>query len=402
MQSEMERFNMPNSKLTEANVLNTVVGYQEAVKVRNELAESGSDFTERKWETGNTIAKLHPKRLSLKVSEVIEETATTKTLRLVPTNAEKQLPPFQAGQYINLFVSIDGVETARPYAISSSPSQRAYYDLTVKRVEGGFVTPYLLDKVDTGQLFSSTGPMGTFYHNPLFHGKELVFLAGGSGIAPAMSMLQEVLDRDLPYRFHFIYASSYVDDVIFVEGLRELADKHANFKLTEVISRPPEGHEGLTGHLNSQLIKGLLGDVKSKMFYVCGPTPFNEYCQSQLWELSVEPRFIRIEANGPPKQPDQLREWPESVSMDDEVTITVSGKGSFKAKVGEPLLNSLERNGYSAENACRSGECSLCRVKLVSGEVFNPPEARLRKSDKQFGWIHSCVAFPTADIEISL
>jgi len=396
---------MPNSKPEsniKNNVLNAVVGYQEAVKVKSELAENGSDFTERKWETGNTIAKLHPKRLSLKVSEIIEDTATTKTFRLVSTVEAQKLPPFQAGQYINLFVTIDGVDTARPYAISSSPSQRDYYDLTVKRVEDGFVTPFLLDNVEAGQLFLSTGPMGTFYHNPLFHGKELVFLAGGSGIAPAMSMLKDVLDRQLPYQFHFIYASSYVDDVIFVQSLRDMAEKHDNFKLTEVISRPPEGHEGLTGHLHSELIKDLVGDVRSKMFYVCGPTPFNEYCQSQLWELSVEPRFIRIEANGPPKNPEQLGEWPESVSVEDEVTVTVSGKGSFKAKIGEPLLNSLERNGYSAENACRSGECSLCRVKLVEGEVFNPPEAHLRKSDKDFGWIHSCVAFPVADIEILL
>jgi len=390
---------MPNSTL-DKNVLNTVIGYQEAVKVKQELEKTGSDFTDQKWATANTVAKLHPKRLTLEVSELIEDTATTKTFRLVTTGSE--LPPFQAGQYINLFVTIEGVETARPYAISSSPSERGYYDLTVKRVEDGFVTPYLLDQVEVGQQLLSTGPMGTFYHNPVFHGKELVFLAGGSGIAPAMSMLKDVLDRDLPYQFHFIYASSYVDDVIFIQALRELADKHDNFKLTEVISRPPEGFDGLSGHLNSQLIQELVGDVKSKMYYVCGPTPFNEYCQAQLWDLSVEPRFIRIEANGPPKHPDQLGNWPDAVSMEDEVTVTVTGKGSFKAKVGEPLLNSLERNGYSAENACRSGECSLCRVKLVSGEVFNPPQAHLRKSDVQFGWIHSCVAFPTADIEILL
>jgi len=390
---------MPNSTL-DKNVLNTVIGYQEAVKVKQELEKTGSDFTDKKWATANTIAKLHPKRLTLEVSDVIEDTATTKTFRLVSTGGA--LPPFQAGQYINLFVTIDGVETARPYAISSSPSQRDYYDLTVKRVEGGFVTPYLLDQVEAGQQLLSTGPMGTFYHNPVFHGKDLVFLAGGSGIAPAMSMLKDVLDRDLPYQFHFIYASSYVDDVIFVQALRELAEKHENFKLTEVISRPPEGFDGLSGHLNSELIKDLVGEAKDKMYYVCGPTPFNEYCQAQLWDLNVEPRFIRIEANGPPKHPDQLGNWPAAVSMEDEVTVTVTGKGSFKAKVGEPLLNSLERNGYSAENACRSGECSLCRVKLVSGEVFNPPEAHLRKSDAQFGWIHSCVAFPTDDIEIIL
>jgi len=388
---------MPESK---KNVLDVVIGYQEAVKVKEELAKTGSDFSDQKWATANTIAKLHPKRLTLEVSEVIDETESTKTFRLVSTGGP--LPPFQAGQYINLFVEIDGVQTARPYAISSSPAQRDYYDLTVKRVQDGFVTHYLLDHVKQGQQFLSTSPMGTFYHNPIFHGQDLVFLAGGSGIAPAMSMLKNVFDNGLAHQFHFIYASSYIEDVIFIEELRELAQKHDNFKLTEVISRPPEGYQGITGRLNADLIKELVGEVHNKTFYVCGPTPFNENCQTQLDSLDVESRFVRIEANGPPKNPDQLNHWPDSASMEDEVTITITGKGSFKAKAGEPLLNSLERNGYSAENACRSGECSLCRVKLVSGNVFNPPEAHLRVSDKQFGWIHSCVAFPTEDIEILL
>ena len=391
---------MPNSSDVNKSVLNAVEGYQEALKVKSELEKTGSDFSDQKWATANTIAKLHPKRLTLEVSEIIEETSSTKTFRLVSTGGN--LPPFQAGQYINLYVEIDGVQTARPYAISSSPTQRDYYDLTVKRVEDGFVTHYLLDQVKTGQQLLSTGPMGTFYHNPIFHGKDLVFLAGGSGIAPAISMLKSVLDNKLGYHFHFIYASSYVDDVILIEELRSLAKQHDNFKLTEVISRPPEGYSGLTGHLDDSVIKKLVDDVSNKMFYICGPTPFNEHCQTQLGNLGVAPRFARIEANGPPKHPDQLNNWPKAVSMKDEVTITVKGKGSFKAKAGEPLLNSLERNGYSAENACRSGECSLCRVKLVSGEVFNPPEAHLRVSDKQFGWIHSCVAFPTEDIEIIL
>jgi len=395
---------MPNNTKLEnentPNVLKAVVGYQEAVKVKKELEKTGSDFTDQKWATANTVAKLHPKRLTLEVCEIIEDTATTKTFRLRSTGAV--LPPFQAGQYINLFVTIDGVETARPYAISSSPTERNYYDLTVKRVEGGFVTPYLLDQVTEGQQLLSTGPMGTFYHNPLFHGDDLVFLAGGSGIAPAISMLKQILDNKLAYQFHFIYASSYVDDVIFREQLISLAQQHTNFKLTEVISRPPESYNGITGHLNADLITQTLGEVKNKTFYVCGPTPFNEYCQTQLSELGVESRFIRIEANGPPTKPQNLDGWPETLSVGNEVTVSVKGKGSFKAKVGEPLLNSLERNGYQVENACRSGECSLCRVKVLSGDVFNPPEAHLRASDKQFGWIHSCVAFPTEDIEIMI
>jgi len=146
--------------------------------------------------------------------------------------------------------------------------------------------------------------MGTFYHNPIFHGTDLVFLAGGSGIAPAMSMLKDVLGRSLPFQFQFIYASSYINDVIFVEELRELDQRYDNFTLTEVISRPPRNYSGLTGHLNGKLIQNLVGDVNKKMFYVCGPTPFNDFCQSQLVKMGVKERRIRIEANGPPKHPE--------------------------------------------------------------------------------------------------
>lgn len=385
---------MPNS----TNILNNIKGYQEGIKRKLEREKSGSDFTEQKGKTANDIAKLHPKRLHLEVSEIFEDTPSTKTFRLKSIGGD--LPPFQAGQYINLYVNIDGVETARPYAISSCPTQREYYDLTVKLVDGGFVTNYLLHQVVTGQQFTATSPMGTFYHNPLFHGDKLVFLAGGSGGAPARSMIESVLNRGLKIDFHLVYGNSYESDVIFADTFRELAQKHDNFHLTEVISRPTDGYTGLTGHLNAQLISDAVGGVDDKTFYVCGPTPFNEYCQEQLKSLGVEDKRIRIECNGPPKKPSCLENWPRVVSEQDEVLVKVQGKGEFTAKVGEPLLNSLERNGYTVENACRSGECSLCRVKVIDGEVFNPPEAHLRKSDKDFGWVHSCVAFPTTDIEI--
>lgn len=389
-------------------LLKNIVGYWDGVERKQAREQVGTDFSEQKGKTASDIAKLHPKRLQLTVSEIFQDTPSTKTFRLVQSKqslVNKPLPPFQAGQYINLYTTIDGVETARPYAISSCPTHREYYDLTVKIVEGGFVTNYLLgDEVKVGQEFSSTSPMGTFYHNPIFHGDDLVFLAGGSGGAPARSMIESLMsknaNRGLNINFHLVYGNSYENDVIFQDTFRELADKHDNFQLSEVISRPTEGYEGLTGHLSKELITKLTGDASSKTFYICGPTPFNDYCVEQLKALGVEDKRMRIECNGPPKKPSGLDGWPEVVSEVDEVTVTVKGRGQFVAQAGEPLLNSLERNGYTVENACRSGECSLCRVKVLSGEVFNPPESLLRKSDKEFGWVHSCVAFPTTDIEI--
>lgn len=387
--------------MSEQNALNLIAGYTDAFAAKLALEQGGSDFYEVRGEVGSTVVQLHPKRLALQVAEIIEDTPTTKTLRLVAVDGQA-LPPFQAGQYINLFVEIDGVQTARPYAMSSSPSQRTHYDLTVKRAKGGFVSNYLLDRVALGQRLTSSGPMGTFHHNPLFHGDDLVFLAGGLGAAPARSILLNILDRQLPQRLHMVYLNSHVDDVIFADELRELAGQHANFTLSEVISRPPAHYTGRSGRLNRAMLQELLGEIGNQMFYICGPTPLNDSCVALLTELGVARRRICVEANGAPKAPHEQAGWPAGVTLEDEVQITVQGRGSFRSTVGEPLLNALERNGYFVENACRSGECSLCRVKLVAGSVFNPQEAHLRKSDRDFGWVYSCVAFPIGDIEVLL
>ena len=382
-----------------AKVLARVRGYQQVVAQQLELESAGTDFTEQRGSVAGTIERLHPKRLALVVDSVRKDTPSTGTLRLVAKNGG-DLPPFQAGQYINLFVSINGVATARPYAISSSPQTLDHYDLTVKRVDPGFVSHHLLDAVQPGNQLSSTGPMGTFYHNPIYQGQDLVFLAGGSGIAPAMSMIRDIAERELPYRFHLIYSSSYEHDVIFAEELRALEAAHDFLSIDWVITRPGKDYTGLSGRFTPEFIEQQVGATDGKTFFVCGPTPFNESCLSHLRELKIRPRHIRVECNGPPAHPETLEAWPENLPGTQEVTVTIQGKGSFQARVDEPLLNSMERNGFSAENACRSGECSLCRVKVVKGTVLNPPEARLRASDAQYGWCHSCVAFPLESIEI--
>jgi len=397
---------MPNST---NNVLHAVSGYQTALDHQEKLAKTGTDYKEQKGVVANTIATLHPKRLQLNVIAVIDETPSTKTIRLAaPTGS---LPPFQAGQYINLFVEINGTKTARPYAISSSAKQLDYYDLTVKRVDNGFVSNYLMDDVSVGDTFQSTGPMGTFYHNPLFHGDDLVFLAGGSGIAPARSMIEHIAFKrqqspTSTHRMHLIYASSYQDDVIFEQELQQLDQLHSWLTISWVISRPEQDYDGIRGHLSAELITTLLtgepATFSDKMFYICGPTSFHDYCAAQLAQLKVTARRVRIECNGPPKNPQNLPNWPKGLAPEQLIKVSIKGQGSFEARVDEPLLNSMERHGYSTENACRSGECSLCRVKVLSGEVFNPDEAKLRSTDKDYGWCHSCVAFPTSDIEIMI
>ncbi|WP_306362938.1 FAD-binding oxidoreductase [Nocardia sp. CC227C] len=347
-------------------------------------------------DTRATVDTYHPKRLQLAVAEIIAETATTTTFRMQGVD-QVDLPPFLAGQYVNVFV--DG--TSRPYAISSSPAQRRHYDLTVRRVPNGRISNLLIDTVQIGQVLTTTGPMGTFHHNPLFHGDDVVFLAGGSGVAPAMSMLREIVDLGLDRTFHLIYGSREASDVIFRAELDTLTAAHPGITVDHVIAEPDAAWTGATGFLTADTITALAGELNNRMVYVCGPQALYPYALDQLTTLAHPRKRIRFEANGAPSDPTAQHHWPTGADPAEEVTVTVRGT-SFRTPRNRPLLDALEDNGIRPEAACRSGECSLCRVRIVKGEVHTATEAALRLSDAQFGYTHSCVAYPISDVEVEL
>lgn len=383
------------------DVMKDIEGYTEIVQEIKTLRKYGTDYMERKGEVERMVNLLHPRTINLRVSEIIDETPTAKTFRLTAPDG-LSLPPFMAGQYINIFLEVKGVRTSRPYSIASSPSQTGYYDITIRSVEDGFVSSYFLDEAAIGDTFESTSPAGTFTYNPLFHGKDLVFLAGGSGITPFMSMIREVSQRGLDRRIHLIYGSRDKKDVIFAEELKQTAARHGNIQVSTVISSPPRGFKGLKGFITAGLMKELLGDVSNKTFYVCGPDVMYDFCLNELSKLGIQKRKIRTEVYGPPKDVAKQPGWPGEIGPDSVFSVRLKGGKALAAKASEPLMISLERAGVVIPALCRSGECSLCRTKLLAGRVFQPEGVRLRKSDRDFGYIHPCMAYPLSDLEILL
>ncbi len=344
-------------------------------------------------------AKMHPERLSLVVREIIEETETASTLRMAAAGGE--LPFFRAGQYINLFVEIDGVLTSRPYSISSRPGS-PYYDLTVRRAPGGFVSHYLLDEVKPGDAFAATAPHGNFYHERVVDGDNLVFLAGGSGITPFMSIIRDVLERELPVDIQLVYGSRQPGDIIFGPELLRLEMEHDNFRLDRVIQEPDESWTGLCGLLDTEMIRDLVGNIEGKTFYMCGPCQMYPFCEGALGRLQVPTRRIKQDIYGP--QPDVTMEldWPGTLP-DSEFTVKEERSGKeLVARAGEPLMVSLERAGLVIPAVCRSGECSACRTHLLDGKVYAPPRVRLRYADCKSGYIHPCMSYPLSDLRIRL
>lgn len=264
-------------------------------KVQKRLETQAPDAVELREDAvlpmKEALRRLHPRRVSLKVTEIIEETESAKTLRF--ESPDDGFPCFRAGQYVNLFVDIDGVSTSRPYSISSAPG-KPYWDLTVRRVQDGFVSGYLLDRVKVGDILESTGPSGTFYYEPLMDTGDLVFLAGGSGITPFASIIREAQKKP-PFKVQLIYGSRDTSDIIFEEELQDLACSQPGFKADFVISEPAEDWAGPCGFLDAEMISRLVGSVDGKTFYICGPEPMYPLCE----ELAREARrFAKAHQEG--------------------------------------------------------------------------------------------------------
>lgn len=366
---------------------------------RNALRQPGQgiDYTAEKDTVQRIVSRLHPKRMRLRVMEIIEETPTTKTFRLERTDGP--LPPFRPGQYVNLFVDVDGVLTSRPYSISSPPGAD-FLELTVRDKPGGFVAPYLLNEVQVGDELKTTGPAGSFYYEPLIDGRDLVFLAGGSGITPFMSILRDAVQHERSLNIHLLYGSRLPEDVIFHEELTELSTQQANLHYSLVISEPPPDYEGLSGFLRPDIILEQVGDPSGKTFYICGPNLMYDFCLAALTEMGVPRYRMKRELYGPPDDVTQEPGWPQDLAADVVFTVEVEGQETIQASAGEPLLNSLERYGIVVPAVCRAGECSACRTQLLAGQVFQPAHTALRESDRAHGYIHACVSYPLQDLRI--
>jgi len=372
-----------------------------AIAAEKETAQKlGAGLAYERGTTEAFVNRLHPKELMLTVSRIIKETPTTKTFRLVPTDLP--LPPFLPGQYTCVTVTIDGIRTGRPFSISSAPNQIAYWDLTVRRVPGGFVSNYLLDRLPVGDTLTCSGPAGNFYVNPLVHDDTIVAIAGGSGVTPFMSMIRRAIDYGSNQTIYLFYGNRDMEDVIFHYELTPIAQANKNIRYIPVIETPPSGYTGRQGYITAEVIKAEIGDISKKTFFLCGPQAMYDFCLPELEKLGVPRRKIRREMYGAPTVITAYPGWPSSVKGGDTVSVTVRGKKTITAPAPRPLLTTLENNGIIGPFLCRSGECSMCRVKLLNGVVYQPPGTQVRRSDAQFGYVHSCVSYPIEDIEILL
>lgn len=359
--------------------------FKKMVPKRREKLEEGSPAPLPTTYRVNETAKiLHPGYQSAKLVRIEQNTADTKTYVF-----ETQRPLyFRAGQYLTVGCKVGESFVARPYAISSAPRAGLSKILSVTFKKCGFFSGYLFDKAKEEDIFTIGDPSGEFCYEPIKDSKQVLALAGGSGITPFYSMAQAIADGTEDFSLTILYGAKTEVDIIFRKELDALvSDK---IKVVYILSN--EEKEGFEhGFITSELIKKYVsGDFTVMM---CGPGAMYAFADSQLKDFNLPIKRVKKEANCV-----GVRDV-----KDAEYTLTVHiGFETYKVKAQakETILTAMERAGLQVPSKCRAGGCGFCHSKLVSGKFTIAGADKRRLADTKFGYIHPCCSYPDSDMEL--
>jgi len=228
----------------------------------------------------------------------VDETAQTKSLVM----AEPGWPGHVAGQHVDVRLTArDGYQTERSYSIASPPDDPGQVALTVERIEGGEVSPYLVDELAVGDQLEFRGPIGGYFVWDVAIGGPLLLVAGGSGVCPLMAMIRHRAARGSNVPTRLLYSSRSLEDVIYREELDRLAGRADGLEVIHTLTRSqPRDWEGYARRIDRDMLAEVSFHAAQRpLCMVCGPTPLVEAVASMLVQLGNSPDRVKTERFGP-------------------------------------------------------------------------------------------------------
>ena len=201
---------------------------------------------------------------------------------------------FIAGQYVQFVVpgtEHDAEPVYRAYSIASPPSCSQSMTLLVALVSGGACTPYVFERLRPGDAVFVNGPFGGFVVHP--GSRELLFIAGGSGIAPVRAMLLDLAERGDSRRATFFYSARTAADLVYRADMEQLAARLPGFRFVPVLSHPKPGHawSGEVGGMPAALAR-LLPRLDHHEAYLCGGPGMIDASIGALVSRGLDPNLI--------------------------------------------------------------------------------------------------------------
>jgi ferredoxin-NADP reductase len=229
------------------------------------------------------------------ISEIIHETPDVDTIRYKAQDGTRL--NFDPGMFVMITYSNPDTKEkiARAFSIASAPGSETL-EFFVHMIHGRFTSH--LDTAKVGDTYYMSGPYGQFRFVPAEDHKVL-FIAGGTGLAPMMSMLRYVKDLGSDNDIVLIYSVRFPNEIIRKEELGEL-EKEIKMKLVVTVTRPQEGDgwAGETGHIGQEMIKKYAPDYKERKVYVCGPLAFTKAMQEVCTSLEIPKEMVKADVWG--------------------------------------------------------------------------------------------------------
>lgn len=339
---------------------------------------------------------------------------------------------FEPGQYVT--VRIPELECERCYSIASAPFGTNTFTLTVKRVDGGAVSTYLHDVLRVGDRVHVDGPYGLF--STSFHpAAKHLFVSGGSGLSPIMSMVRSLLARPAgaPTDIVLIHNAATPADIIFRPELEQLAEV-PGVSVVTMCSRDSTSEAGVAevwagrrGRITREALAEVVPELADRETFVCGPADYMAAVRVMLDELGVLGSRVHEEsfvfATSPAERLAKRAQFAEAEAS----TGTASGR--VAEAVGPPsvcgssplrrfgidftssgkhvecdpettVLDAAVEAGMVFPSSCEEGMCGTCKSVLVSGEVEMNHAGGIRPKEIAAGKFLPCCSTPLSDLVV--
>ena len=216
------------------------------------------------------------------------ERLSPSTMRIGVDIANRPDLAFLPGQYVN--ITVPGTEESRSYSFSNAPDDERLTFL-IKLSPGGLMSDYLTGRAGVGDPITLTGPHGSFFLRDTE--RPVLMLAGGTGLAPMLSMLRLLRDQKSTRTAHLIYGVSTDDDLVALDELDALAADLPGLTVDHTVSDPA------STAVNKGRVMGLIGarhlHAGDVAVYLCGPPAMVESVRAHVGSLGVEPRGFYYE-----------------------------------------------------------------------------------------------------------
>jgi len=285
-----------------------------------------------------------------RVVEVRRETEDSATLVIKPGWGFSF--GYRPGQYIGIGLLVDGRWRWRSYSLTSSPVKGSRtITITVKAMPEGFLSTHLVGGVAPGTIVRLAAPQGNFVMPDPAPAKVL-FITGGSGITPVMSMLRTLTRRDQITDVVHLHSAPTESDVLFGTELADLERRHDGYRLRLRATRTE-------GRLDLSRLDDEVPDWRERQVWACGPEGMLDSAE-RAWSAAGLAEMLHLERFAVSKA--------AAHGQGGTVEFARSGK-TIAVDAATPLMDAGENAGVRMPFGCRMGICQSCVVGLLDGHV---------------------------------